>query len=116
MSSLMTILIIVLILAFAAFLNGRRKMKEAGTWMGIKGTVPEFLWNGGSRSQRKLMLFSIGITDDDSKQERLLSLRWTRLPHSVQLGIFKVVEARRAEGFAVREWVFCCECYSAKEP
>lgn len=86
-------LIVVLILAFALFLNGRRKMKEAGTWMGIKGTVPEFLWNGASRQQRKLMLFSVGIADDNPNQERLLSLRWTGLPHAVQLEIFKVVEA-----------------------
>jgi hypothetical protein len=73
-------------------------MKEAGTWMGIEGTVPEFLWNGASHQQRKLMLLSVGITDDDSNQERLLSLRWTGLPHTVQLELFKVGEASANQG------------------
>jgi hypothetical protein len=94
--TLVSLLTIAAIVLCAAFLRGRRKMKEQGTWMGQSGVIAATLWKKASHIERLLMLTAAGITQK-SQQEVYAAQRWISLPHPLQIQISRTLEEIRNE-------------------
>ena len=77
-----------------AIAGRRKKMQQAGTWLGAGSIECEDRWNSRNAIKRSEMLNRTGIGTDHPEYRALISLTWAQLPAERRQLIFDAARAK----------------------
>jgi hypothetical protein len=73
----------------------RKRMREAGTWLGFGSILCEERWNHRNPTKRREMLTRAGIGEDHRDYPALMGLTWAELPADRRQLIFDAATAKK---------------------